>query len=108
LAAATDLPDAMAALEWRYDGPIPEPLRKIARYGSADRRLLLEAEGQADLFAALTRDQIAAIRRARSDGPIPSRLLADLKLYRGQECWWRREADRLRDALARRLGAGAP
>ena len=98
--AAADSTDAMAALEWRFDGPIPEPLRKIALCGSPGRRLLIEAEGQADFFAAMIRDQIEAIRRARRDGPVQGRLLADLKLYRRQEYRWRREVDRLRAAIA--------
>jgi hypothetical protein len=93
-----DIADALAAfetLERRYDGPIPEPLRRAARFGSAQRRLLAEAEGQARFFAALVADQIESIRGARRLGTVPPRLFADLKLYRRQELWWRREAWRL-------------
>jgi hypothetical protein len=36
---------ALEGLERRYDGPIPEPLRQAVRFGSAQRRLLAEAEG---------------------------------------------------------------
>jgi hypothetical protein len=99
LADSNDVLSAMAALERRYDGPIPEPLRQIARDGSTDRRLLIEADGQTDFFTSLIRDQIEAIRRARRGGPIPGRLLDDLKLYRRHEFWWRREAQRLRAAI---------
>jgi hypothetical protein len=86
---------ALEVLERRYDGPIPEPLRQEAWFGSAGRRLLVEAEGQARFFTALVADQIEAIRRARQTGTVPPRLFADLKLYRRRELWWRREAWRL-------------
>ncbi len=90
---------AMSALERRYDGPIPP--RHSAFHGTPEARLYAEAVGQADFFAALIRSQIEAIRRARSNGPIPARLLDDLKLYRRQECWWRRETRRLQVVLRR-------
>jgi hypothetical protein len=108
LADSPDSLSVMAALERRYDGPVPEPLRQVARVGSADRRLLFDAEGQSDFFAALIRGQIEAIRRARRDGAIPARLFADLKLYRRQELWWRGEVQRLRAAVATRLAGDAP
>lgn len=97
--SADDVLTALAALERVYDGTIPEIRRRGARYDRVERLLLLEARGQADLFAALIRDQIEAIRRARRDGPIPSMLLADLALYRRQENRWRRERQRLETIL---------
>ena len=85
----------LAALEARYDGPIPEPLRRTV--GASAPRTLAEAEGQARFFAALVRWQIDAIRRTRrAGGAVPERLFADLTLYRRQQCWWRREAKRCR------------
>jgi hypothetical protein len=100
--------DTLAALERRYDGPIPEPLRQVARLGSVERALSIEAEGQTDFFAALIRSQIEAIRSARRAGSIPPRLLADLKLYRRQEFWWRSQAQRLRAIVATPSAADAP
>ncbi len=93
-----DVLDALAELERRYDGPIPEPLRRNFRV-FAESRLLIDARGQADLFGALIRSQIEAIRRARRAGIVPGRLLADLKLYRRQEFCWRQEARRLDAAI---------
>lgn len=98
LAQGNDVLTALAELERFYDGPIPESLRNGAQYDNFSRHLLIEARAQTDLFAALIRDQIEAIRRARRDGPIPSMLLSDLALYRRQEMLWRREAQRL-DAI---------
>ena len=46
---------ALAELERHYDGPIPEPLRLIARTGSAKRALSAEAEGQTRFFAMMIR-----------------------------------------------------
>jgi hypothetical protein len=94
----------LAELERRFDGPIPEPLRRIAALGSAERVLLLEAEGQAMFFRALIRDQIEAIRRHRKGrGGVPESLLRDLALYRRQELFWRREAARLQAIVQPRL-----
>jgi hypothetical protein len=89
-----DVFNALAELERRYDGPIPETLRRHV-HSSAERRLRIEAQGQADLFAALVWNQVEAIRLARRTGAIPDYLLADLKLYRQHEFWWRRETQRL-------------
>lgn len=83
-----DVLDALAEVERRYDGPIPETLRQLV-HSSAERRLLIETQGQADLFAALVWDQAEAIRPARRTGAIPDHLLADLKLCRQHEFWWR-------------------
>jgi hypothetical protein len=109
LADNSDTPGDVAALERRYDGPIRERLRQIARLGSETRLLAAEADGQRDFFSALIRSQIEAIRRARrGGGPIPARLLDDLKLYRRQEYWWRREAERLRALIVTPSAADVP
>ena len=81
---------AFAALELRYDGPLPEPIRRIAEHGSAAHWRLVEATGQGGLFAALIRDQMEAIRRCRGAGSIPPHLMADLALYRRRWQWWSR------------------
>ncbi len=80
---------ALAELERRYDGPIPAPLRNAARLGSADRVLTIEALGQADFFATLIRNQIEAIRRARTGGAAQPSLWSDLALYRSRRRFWR-------------------
>ena len=107
MAHAKNVLMAIATLERRYDGPIPEPLRQFALHGIPEARLHAEALGQANVFAALIRSQIEAIRRARGDGPLPMRLLDDLKLYRREEYWWRRETQRLQ-AVLRRSADDAP
>jgi hypothetical protein len=89
-----DVLGTLAELERRYDGPIPESRRQCLR-NSGHHGLLVEARGQAQLFRALVLDQTEAIRRARHNGVIPGRLLADLKLYRQHDFLWRREVRRL-------------
>ncbi|HEX4113731.1 MAG TPA: hypothetical protein VH020_14455 [Stellaceae bacterium] len=91
---------ALAALEQRYDGPIPEPLKRIAIHGSAARRSFIEAASQAQFFSAMIRGQLEAIRRSRHGGAIPAGLYADLALYRRRRHWWRRETARLSAADA--------
>ncbi|MGH6982317.1 MAG: hypothetical protein ACREFC_14025 [Stellaceae bacterium] len=95
-------------LEQAYDGPLPEPLLRGSQYAAIEQRLLLEARAQTELFAALIRGQIEAIRRARGDGPIPSMLIDDLALYRRQEFWWRREKERIEAILAMPLADDVP
>jgi hypothetical protein len=95
---------ATAALERRYDGPIPPPLRLIAQLGSARAVRRLRAEGQAAFFTAMARGQLRAIRLRRADGSFYPALLADLALYRRERRRWRRIA-RL---LARRDAEAAP
>jgi len=108
MSSQTDVLGALAALERLYDGSIPEALRRAAPYERLEQMLLLEARGQTDLFAALIRNQIEAIRRARPDGPIPSMLLSDLALYRRQEIRWRREKERIEAILAMPSGGDVP
>ena len=81
-----------AELERRYDGPIPPPLRLVARLGSVRALRRLEAEGQSAFFTAMARGQLRAIRLRRADGSFYPALLADLALYRRERRRWRRIA----------------
>jgi hypothetical protein len=92
--------DALAALERRYDGPLPQPVKLIAIHGSAARWSLIEAASEAEFFSALIRGQLRAVRLLRRRGPVPAALYADLRLYRRRRQWWRREIARLSAADA--------
>jgi hypothetical protein len=83
---------ALAELERRYDGPIPEPLRRIARHGSGHVVRRLHAAGQAAFFTAMARGQIRAIRLRRRDGSFYPAMLEDLGLYRDERRRWRQRA----------------
>ena len=84
----------LAELEWRYDGPIPEPLRRAAEFGGLERAQAVMAEGQAGFFTSLIHRQVVALRRTRADDAARRRLLADLALYRRRRRFWRDEARR--------------
>ena len=99
--------DALAELEQRYDGPIPEPLWRLARFGSIKPLRLMEAESQAAFFTRLARDQHAALRHARRVGLVPTGLTHDLALYRRRRRWWRRKAARLRGDGPEKRAPGA-
>jgi hypothetical protein len=91
---------ALAALERRFDGPIPTNLRLVARHGSAAAVELLFATGQAAFFRHLVRNHIEAIRRRRATGGDVVDLAADLALYRRQwRCWQRMARQLRRDVL---------
>lgn len=92
--------DPLTELERRYDGPIPEPLRLAARYGSAGIVRLLEAAGQAAFFRTMVRGQVATIRRRRLDGTFYPALLDDLALYRREWRRWRRLCRTLNASIA--------
>jgi hypothetical protein len=81
---------ALAALEHRYSGPIPEGLRLVARLGSAALADYLLAEGQVRFYREMAAGQLALIRRRRADGSFDPRLVADLRYYRGALRHWRR------------------
>jgi hypothetical protein len=93
---------ALAELERRYDGPIPELLRR----GLLPDLPLLEAERQADFFAGLIRLQISVLRHYRTAGLASSRLARDLRLYRRRRAWWRRRARA--SSMFRRSAGDAP
>jgi hypothetical protein len=101
MAEAAQALGALAALERRYDGPIPEPVKRIAIHGSAARWSSIEAVSQAEFFSAMIRGQLDAIRRFQRHGTVPAHLYADLALYRRHRQRWRRE-------VARRSAAGVP
>jgi hypothetical protein len=87
---------ALAALERRYDGAIPEMARRVALAGSENAVIARQAAGQAGFFASLALSQLRAIRKRRADGSLYPGLLADLALYRSERTRWRRlqnEAD---------------
>ena len=88
---------ALSDLERRFNGPIPEPLRRVARLGSAEMVDLLEAEGQSAFFGGLFKGQIAIIRQRRANGSFYPALLADLLFYRDHWRYWRNRLRRLRN-----------
>lgn len=90
--------EAMAVLERRYNGPIPEPAKRAVVYGTLTRWLLIEAVAQAEFFSALVRGQLWAIRQ--TNGAVPANLYIDLALYRRCRYRWRREIIRLSAADA--------
>lgn len=57
--------DLMDELERRYDGPIPEDMLILARYGSAEAFELSRARGQRRFFANQAATTIRSIRRRR-------------------------------------------
>jgi len=89
---------ALAELERRFNGPIPEPLRRAAQLGSPERVALLQAEGQRAFFRSMLRGQVAIIRQRRLDGSFYSALLADLVLYRQGWRRWHAIACALRES----------
>jgi hypothetical protein len=86
---------ALSALERRFDGPIPEPLRQATLLGHSLLPLRLLAEAQVCFFSSLVRGQIATIRQRRRDGSFYEHLVADLAFYRQRRRLWRRELARL-------------
>jgi hypothetical protein len=100
LHAARDPLDAIAELERRFDGPIPEPVRLLARLGSEAAVQLLQAEGQAAFFKAMVTGQIRAIRRRRAEGSEYPAMAGDLALYRTQLRHWRGLARELRERVS--------
>ena len=101
--------EASAALERRYDGPIPaEPLERL-RFGSA-----LEAEiAKIEASVAFFREQIVEMRRSarrwfgRGNLEIARRNIEDLRLYLAEWRVLRRRLADLRTELAARKSARA-
>jgi len=98
---------ALAELERRFNGPIPEPLRLAAQLGSAELCRLRQAEAQAAFLKALLRGQVRLIRRRRAEGSFHPLLLDDLRLYRRRWRHWHRRAVALRTALPGETPAGS-
>ena len=92
----------LAELERRYDGPVPEHLRRAAHLGSAAAVEFLAAIGEACFWRSMVRGQIAIIRQRRSDGSWYPALVSDLRLYRDTWRFWHRRRSALRDAAAAR------
>ena len=89
---------ALSDLERRFDGPIPEALRRATLLGhSLSLRLL--AEAQVCFFSSLVRAQIATIRQRRWEGSSYPQLLADLAFYRERRRLWRQDLARLHTAI---------
>jgi hypothetical protein len=90
------LPDdplaALGSLERRYDGPIPENLRLVARQGSATIVRRLHADAQARFFAGMVKRQAQAIRQRRADASFYAAMIADLAYYRRERRRWRETA----------------
>jgi hypothetical protein len=92
--------DALAELERRYNGPIPEPMRLASRHGSEHWVHLLQAYGQAAFFTAMVRAQLATIRRRRAEGSAYPALVEDLTYYRRERRRWRAALRTLRASAA--------
>ena len=88
---------ALAELERRYDGPIPEPARRAVLAGSAREAERHAAAAEARFFAGRVRNQVRAIRLRRAAGCRVPDLLADLALYRREWRRWHARARRLLD-----------
>jgi hypothetical protein len=85
--------DAMAALEWRYDGPVPEALRRAARAGGAARLAAAEAMSRSALFNRLAQHARAALAQRRRTGAAPDAAAArDLDGHRRAGLAWRERA----------------
>lgn len=99
---------ALAELERRFNGPVPEPLRQAAQLGSTELCRLRQAEAQAAFLKALLRGQIRLIRQRRAEHSAYPSLLDDLRLYRRRWRHWHRRAAALQAAMpARSLSTAA-
>lgn len=94
---AHDALAAIADLERRYNGPVPEGLRLVARLGSADIVERLFAAGQAAFYKSMVLGQLDIIRRRRAEGSFYPALIDDLRTYR---TGWRRWQYRSRSLRA--------
>ena len=90
----------LAALEGRYDGPVPEPALLIARFGSAALAQALYAEGQMAFFRHMMKGQLRIIRRRRREGSLYPGIAEDLRLYRRRWAHWRRVACTYRASIS--------
>lgn len=79
---------SLDALERRFDGRVPDELRRAADAGSRERAQALQAARESALFDRLAARAVRALARLRLDGirdPAEPRLAAaahDLALYR--------------------------
>jgi hypothetical protein len=77
------------AAERRFDGPLPEPLRRALRAGSAHAAARTEVRAELGFLAAGIRSQLASIRALRASGGCEVALRRDLALYRRAWRRWR-------------------
>jgi hypothetical protein len=77
------------AAERAYDGPLPEPLRRALRAGSAHAAARAEAHAELGFLAASIHSQIASIRARRTMGAPEAALRRDLAVYRRAWRRWR-------------------
>jgi len=97
----TDTLSALSLAERTYDGPIPH--RETILAGGAEQQAIKTARGQASYFRDLIRDQTESIRGWAEHDHLPpaehgkrmASLFADLRLYRRQYHWHRKELMRL-------------
>jgi hypothetical protein len=95
VSVAHDVLAAVAALERRYDGSIPDGVRLAARLGSAEIVERLVAAGQRAFYRSMVLGQHDIIRRRRAEGSFYPALIDDLRTYRaGWRHWHRRCHDR--------------
>ncbi|MDE2229437.1 MAG: hypothetical protein KGL11_10410 [Alphaproteobacteria bacterium] len=87
---------ALAAVERRSDGKLPDAACRAARFGGWVQLRRLECVGQAAFFRRMARGQIVAIRARRGDGSFYPALVDDLAFYRREARRWA--------ALARQAG----
>jgi hypothetical protein len=79
----------LEALERRYDGPVPEPIRRALRAGSLRQAERIQAAAETRFLAAAIRQQVAAIRATRRRGRDDAPLCHDLVTYRRAWRRWR-------------------
>jgi hypothetical protein len=79
------------ALERRYDGPLPPPLRDAALSGSADLALLYRARSETAFFSRLLLGEIEALRAGAKPNGSPGDC-GDFAYYRRSRRAWRRLA----------------
>jgi hypothetical protein len=77
------------AAERAFDGPLPEPLRRALRAGSACAAARVEARAELGFLAARIHGQLASIRALRASGGCDAALRRDLAVYRRAWRRWR-------------------
>jgi hypothetical protein len=93
---AHDVLAAIADLERRYDGSIPDAARRVARLGSAEIVQRLVAAGQLAFYRSMVLGQLDIIRRRRAEGSFHPALIDDLRTYRAGWRQWQRRSRSLR------------
>jgi hypothetical protein len=86
--SAHDQP-VLEAFERRYDGPMPEPIRRALRAGSERHAARAQATAETRFLAAAIREQVSAIRATRRRGRDDAALCRDLITYHHAWRRWR-------------------